>query len=110
MGKKIMSEILGHSGTFQLLGESESVAKYGDLLGICALHLIHQSVNTHTPGAVGSHLAVAHREHLGGSVPYLSHSIEGGRERWLFTSATYNSCRTWDSNPQPSGYKTDSNH
>ncbi len=48
MGKKIKSEILGHSGTFPLLGESESVAKYGDWLGICALHLIHPSVNTHT--------------------------------------------------------------
>ncbi len=65
MGKKIKSEILGHSGTFPLLGESESVAKYGDWLGICALHLIHPSVNTHTTGAVGSHLAAAHREQLG---------------------------------------------
>ncbi len=30
------------------------------------------------------------------------------RERWLYTPSTVNTCRTWDSNPQPSGYKSDS--
>ncbi len=30
------------------------------------------------------------------------------RERWLFTPPTDNSCQTWDSNPQPSVYKSDS--
>ncbi len=30
------------------------------------------------------------------------------RERWLFTPPTYNPCRTWDSNPRPSGYKSNS--
>ncbi len=30
------------------------------------------------------------------------------RKCWLFTPPTYNPCRTWDSNPQPSGYKSDS--
>ncbi len=30
------------------------------------------------------------------------------RERWLFTPPTYNPCRTWDSNPQPLDYESDS--
>ncbi len=36
----------------------------------------------------------------------LSRGIEGGRECWLFTPPTHNSCRTWDSNPRPLGYKS----
>ncbi len=72
------------------------------ILGICALHLTHPSAHTHssehTPGAPWCLAQVSH----------LSRGIEGGRERWLFTPPTHNSCRTWDSNPQPSGYKSDS--
>ncbi len=32
----------------------------------------------------------------------------GWREYWLFTPPTYNPCRTWDLNPRPSGYKSNS--
>ncbi len=39
---------------------------------------------------------------------HLRCGIEGGRECWLFTPPTDNSCRTWDSNPWPLGYKSDS--
>ncbi len=66
----------------------------------------------HTPGAVGSHIAAAPGEQLGvrclAQGSHLSRGIKGGREHWLFTPPTDNSCRTWDSNPQPSGYKSDS--
>ncbi len=34
--------------------------------------------------------------------------IEGGREHCTFTPPTYNPCWYWDSNPLPSGYKSDS--
>ncbi len=95
------------------------------LLGICALHLTHPSAHTqqwevnkhththceHTPGAVGSQCCGA-REAVGGSVPCSRVSPQswywGWRERWTFTPPTYNPCRTRDSNPQPSGYKSDS--
>ncbi len=30
------------------------------------------------------------------------------KEHWLFTPPTYNPCRTWDSNPQPLDYESDS--
>ncbi len=46
---------------------------------------------------------------VGGSVP-CSRTPQswywGWRERWLFTP--YNPCRTWDSNPQPLDYKSNS--
>ncbi len=49
---------------------------------------------------------------VGGSVPCSRVSPQlwywGWRECWLFTPPTYNPCRTWDSNPQPSGYKSNS--
>ncbi len=48
---------------------------------------------------------------VGGSVP-CSRTPQswywGWRERWLFTPSAYNPCRTWDSNPQPLDYKTNS--
>ncbi len=94
------------------------------ILGICALHLTHPSAHTqqrvvnkhthreHTPGAVGSHLCCGARGAVGGSVPCSRVSPQSWywrwRERWLLTPPTYNSCRTWDSNPRPSGYKSDS--
>ncbi len=53
----------------------------------------------HTPGAVG--LVPCSR---------VSHQswFWGWREDWTFTPPTYNPCRTWDSNPQPLGDKSDS--
>ncbi len=85
------------------------------ILGICALHLTHPSAHTHssehTPGAVGSQSCGA-RGAVGGLVPCSRVSPQSWywrwRECWLFTPSTYNPCRTWDSNPQPSGYKSDS--
>ncbi len=62
-------------------------------------------IQVHTPGAVGSHIAAAPGEQLG--VLCLAQVIEGGREHWSFTPPTDNSCWTWDSNPQPLGYKSD---
>ncbi len=35
------------------------------ILGICALNLAHPSARTHSPGAVGSHIAAAPEEQLG---------------------------------------------
>ncbi len=64
----------------------------------------------HTPGAVGSHCSSA-RGAVGGSVPY-SRAPQSWywrrRERCSFTIPTFNPCRTWDSNPQPLDYKSDS--
>ncbi len=56
------------------------------------------------PGAVGSHVT-APGEQLGVrclAQGHLSRGIEGGY------SPTNNPCRTWDSNPQPSVYKSNS--
>ncbi len=65
----------------------------------------------HTPGAVGSQCCGA-RGAVGGSVPCSMVSPQSWywrrRERWLFTPPTYNPCRTWDSNPQLLGYKSNS--
>ncbi len=86
------------------------------ILGICALTQ-QWVVNTHTH-TVNIHLeqwaanAAVPREQLGvqclAQGSHLARGIEGGRNRWIFTSSTYNPCRTWDSNPRPSGYKSDS--
>ncbi len=79
---------------------------------VCALHLTHPSAHTHrehTPGAVGSHLCCC-AWGVGGSVPCSRVSPQswywGWRERWTFTEHTYNPCRTWDSNPRLSGYRS----
>ncbi len=64
----------------------------------------------HTPGAVGSHCSSA-RGAVGGSVP-CSRAPQPWywrrRECCSFTIPTFNPCRTWDSNPQPLDYKSDS--
>ncbi len=72
----------------------------------------------HTPGAVGSHCSSA-RGAVGGSVP-CSRAPQSWYWRWReccsFTLnyyyleywITFNLCRTWDSNPQPLDYKSDS--
>ncbi len=74
----------------------------------------HGSEHTHrehTPGAVGSQCCGA-RGAVGGSVPCSRVSSQSWysrwRESWILTPPTDNSCRTWDSNPRPSGYKSDS--
>ncbi len=91
------------------------------ILEIGALHLTHPSahtqqwvVNTHT---VNTHpeqwavIAPAPGEQLGGSVP-CSRAPQSWYWRWRecysFTIPTFNPCRTWDSNPQPLDYKSDS--
>ncbi len=84
----------------------------------------HTVVNTHThsehtPGAVGTGQPMLQRPGSrtpGGSVPCsrvsTTHLVQlwywRWRERRLFTPPTNNSCRTWDSNLRPSGYKSDS--
>ncbi len=87
------------------------------ILEIGPLHLTHPSAHTqqwvvcsHTPGAVGSHCSSA-RGAVGGSVP-CSRAPQSWYWRWReccsFTIPTFNPCRTWDSNPQPLDYKSDS--
>ncbi len=64
----------------------------------------------HAPGAVGSHCSSA-RGAIGGSVP-CSRVPQSWYWRWReccsFTIPTFNPCRTWDLNPQPLDYKSDS--
>ncbi len=84
------------------------------ILEIGALHLTHPSArthtHTHTHGAVGSHYSST-RGAVGGSVP-CSRAPQSWYWRWReccsFTIPTFNSCRTWDLNPQPLDYKSDS--
>ncbi len=90
------------------------------ILEIGALHLTHPSAHTqqwvvnthseHAPGAVGSHCSCTQGA-IGGSVP-CSRTPQSWywrwREHWLITHPTNNPCRTWDSNPQPSDYKSNS--
>ncbi len=91
------------------------VAKYGDpylefVLCIWPIQ-VHTHSSEHTPGAVGSQCCGA-RGAVGGSVPCSRVSPQSWywrwRERCSFTPPTYNPCRTWDSNPRPSGYKSNS--
>ncbi len=64
----------------------------------------------HAPGAVGSYCSSAQGA-IGGSVP-CSRAPQSWYWRWReccsFTIPTFNPCWTWDSNPQPLDYKTDS--
>ncbi len=72
---------------------------------------VHTHSSEHTPGAVGSHLCCGARGAVGGSVP-CSRAPQSWywrwRERCTFTPPTYNPCRTWDSNPRPLGYESNS--
>ncbi len=94
------------------------------ILGISALHLTHPkcthtAVNTHrehTPGAVGSHVP-APGEQSGVrclAQGHLSRGIEEERALVIHTHThtpsppLYNSCRTWDSNPRPLDYESNS--
>ncbi len=71
------------------------------------LHLTHPSAHTHPEQWAAN--AAAPREQLGALLQesHLSRGIEGG-ESAVIHSPTYNPCRTWDLNPQPSGNKSDS--
>ncbi len=80
------------------------------ILGICVLHLTHPSAHTHNwvvnkhTHTVNTHRA---RGAVGGSVPCSRVSPQSWY--WeLFILYTDNSCQTWDSNLQPSGYKSNS--
>ncbi len=71
----------------------------------------HTAVSSeHAPRAVGSHCSSAQGA-IGGSVP-CSRAPQSWYWRWReccsFTIPTFNPCRTWDSNPQPLDYKSDS--
>ncbi len=74
-------------------------------------HTTHTHTHTHTHRAVASQCSVAWGA-FGGSVPCSTVSPQswywGWRERWTYTPPTYNPCWTWDSNPQPLGYKPNS--
>ncbi len=89
------------------------------ILGICALYLTHlkcthTAVNTHTPR---THTRSSGQPMLRrpGSSWGFGALLKGTSvvvlkvERVLYIhSPTYNSCRTWDSNPWPLGYESDS--
>ncbi len=84
------------------------------ILGICALHLTHPSAHTqqwtHTRSS-GQPFCGAQGA-VGGSVPCSRVSPQSWYWRWrehlLFTPPTDNPCRTWESNLQPLGYKSNS--
>ncbi len=84
------------------------------ILGICPLHLTHPSAHsqqwTHTWSSGQPYFGA--RGAVGGSVPCSRVSPQSWYWRWrehlLFTPPTDNPCRTWESNRQPLGYKSNS--
>ncbi len=84
------------------------------ILGICSLHLTHPSAHsqqwTHTWSSGQPYCGA--RGAVGGSVPCSRVSPQSWYWRWrehlLFTPPTDNPCRTWESNRQPLGYKSNS--
>ncbi len=80
------------------------------ILGICPLHLTHPSAHsqqwTHTRSSGQPYCGAR------GSVPCSRVSPQSWYWRWrehlLFTPPTDNPCRTWESNLQPLGYKSNS--
>ncbi len=103
-----------------LLGEREKEREvvcgqvWWPILGICPLHLTHPSAHsqqwTHTWSSGQPYCGA--RGAVGGSVPCSRVSPQSWYWRWrehlLFTPPTYNPCRTWESNRQPLGYKSNS--
>ncbi len=89
------------------------------ILRICALYLTHPSAHTysrehthheHTPGEVGSQCCSA-RGAVGVrclAQEHLSHGIEGGERALVIHSPTYNPSWTWDLNPWPLDFESDS--
>ncbi len=92
------------------------VAKYGDPYSeFNPSKYTHSSEHTHTMNTHPEQWAAnaaAPGEQLGvrclAQGSHLSRGIEGGERARYSLPLTYNPCRTWDSNPQPSGYKSDS--
>ncbi len=84
------------------------------ILGICPLHLTHPSAHsqqwTHTRSSGQPYCGA--RGAVGGSVPCSRVSPQSWYWKWrehlLFTPPTDNPCRTWESNLQPLGYKSNS--
>ncbi len=84
------------------------------ILGICPLHLTHPSAHsqqwTHTWSSGQPYCGA--RGAVGRSVPCSRVSPQSWYWRWrehlLFTTPTDNPCRTWESNRQPLGYKSNS--
>ncbi len=84
------------------------------ILGICPLHLTHPSAHsqqwTHTWSSGQPYCGA--RGAVGGLVPCSRVSPQSWYWRWrehlLFTPPTDNPCRTWESNRQPLGYKSNS--
>ncbi len=106
-----------------LIYESESDVTYGQvwwpILGICAFNPskvhTHSSEHTHTVNKHPEQWAAIYVAAPGSSwgvrclaQGHLSRGIEGGERALYIHSPTYNSCRTWDSNPRPLGYESDS--
>ncbi len=97
-------------------GEREVVCGqvWWPILGICPLHLTHPSAHsqqwTHTWSSGQPYCGA--RGAVGGSVPCSRVSPQSWYWRWrqhlLFTPPTDNPCRTWESNRQPLGYKSNS--
>ncbi len=97
-------------------GEREVVCGqvWWPILGICPLHLTHPSAHTqqwtHTRSSGQPYCGA--RGAVGGSVPCSRVSPQSWYWRWrehlLFTPPTDNPCRTWESNLQPLGYKSNS--
>ncbi len=102
-------------------GFGERKGKWWCIWNLC-LHLTHSSAHTAVRSDTHTHTQCEHTRSsgqpmlrrpraVGGSV-LCSRAPQswywGWRERWIFTPPTYNPCRTWDSNPRPLGYKSDS--
>ncbi len=104
--------------TDQSLFESESEVTCGQvwlpILGICALQLTHpKCTHTHTHTLLEQWAAIndaAPREKLGFGALLKGTSVVVLRVKRALDihSPPHNSCRTWDSNSQPLGYKSNS--
>ncbi len=84
------------------------------ILGICPLHLTHPSAHSQqwTYTRSSGQPCCGARGAVGGSVPCSRVSPQSWYWRWrehlLFAPPTDNPCRTWESNLQPLGYKSNS--
>ncbi len=110
----VQNSILSYKGKGEREREVVCGQVWWPILGICPLHLTHPSAHsqqwTHTWSS-GQPFCGA-RGAVGGSVPCSRVSPQSWYWRWrehlLFTPPTDNPCRTWESNLQPLGYKSNS--